>query len=111
VVEEIGNHEDNSEIDEQRASEYVLLPGQKEIPPMGIDDLTTEHMANRLECMRSREQPHCTVYDGFAHSVACIVATQSYWSGKKQYWDFDNQTILDHVYPPSRLRHSSAGHV
>ena len=97
LVEEKGNHEDDADIDRQRASKYVLLPGQKGLPPMGIDDLTTEHMANWFECMRSRQQPHCTVQDGFAHSVACIMAAQSYWSGKKQYWDATSETIQDHA--------------
>jgi predicted dehydrogenase len=97
LVEEKGNHEDNADIDRQRASKYVVLPGQTGLPPMGIDDLTTEHMANWFECMRSRQQPHCTVQDGFAHSVACIMAAQSYWSGKKQYWDLSGETILGHT--------------
>jgi predicted dehydrogenase len=97
LVEEKGNHEDNSDIDRQRASRYVLPPGQTGIPPMGIDDLTSEHMANWFECLRSRQQPHCTVEDGFGHSVANIMATQSYWSGKKLYWDTGSELIVDHV--------------
>ena len=83
VVEEKGNHEDNANIDKQRAAKSILLPGEKELPPMGIDDLTLEHMANWFECMRSRKDPHATVQNGFAHSVACMMATQSYWSGEE----------------------------
>jgi len=97
LIQERGNHEDDAAIDQKRPAKYVLLPGETKLPPMGIDDLTLEHMANWFECMRSRQQPHCTVHDGFAHSVACIMATQSYWSGKKQYWDGVNETILDHA--------------
>jgi len=99
LIEEVGNHEDNADIDQKRASKYVLLPGERKLPPMGIDDLSLGHMANWLECMRSRQQPHCTVQDGFAHSVACMMAAQSYWSGKKQYWDAANETIVDQ--PPT----------
>lgn len=95
LIEEKGNHEDDADIDQQRVSKYILLPGQTALPPMAIDDLTTEHMANWFECLRSRQQPHCTVKDGFAHSVANIMATRSYWSGKKQYWDVATETILD----------------
>ncbi|MGB2633181.1 MAG: Gfo/Idh/MocA family oxidoreductase [Candidatus Acidiferrum sp.] len=97
VAEEKGNHEDDPDIDKQRASKYVLLPGQTALPPMGIDDLSTEHMANWFECLRSRQQPHCTVHNGFAHSVACIMAAQSYWSGKKLYWHATTETITDHA--------------
>lgn len=97
VVEEKGNHEDNPGIDEQRPSKFILLPGETKLPPMGIDDLTVDHMANWLECLRSRQQPRCTVDEGFAHSVACIMSAQSYWSGKKQYWDAEGETIQDHA--------------
>jgi predicted dehydrogenase len=97
VVEEKGNHEDNASIDEQRAAKQILLPGETKLPPMGIDDLTLDHMANWLESLRSRQQPRCTVEEGFAHSVACIMAARSYWSGKKQYWDAATETIQDHA--------------
>jgi len=96
VVEEKGTHEDDSDIDKKRESRWVQLPGEKELPPMGIDDLTLEHMTNWFECMRSRQQPHATVHNGFAHSVACTMAAQSYWSGKKMYWDAAKEEIVDH---------------
>jgi predicted dehydrogenase len=99
LVEERGNHEDDAEIDGRRTVTSVLLPGETQIPPMGIDDLTLEHMTNWFECLRSRQQPHCTVQDGFSHSVACIMAAQSYWSGRRVYWDPKSEIILDH--PPS----------
>jgi hypothetical protein len=62
---------------------------------MGIDDLSLEHMTNWFECMRSRQQPNCTVQDGFAHSVACMMAAEAYSSGKKTYWDAATETIVD----------------
>jgi predicted dehydrogenase len=98
LIEEKGNHEEDAEIDSRRAAKYVLLPGETEAPPMGIDDMSREHMADWFECMRSRTPTHCTVEDGFAHSVACTMAAESYWSGKKLYWDAARETILDH--PP-----------
>lgn len=95
LVEEKGTHEDDSNIDEKRKSQVVLLPGETKLPPLGIDDLTTEHMANWFECMRSRQQPHATVHNGFAHSVACMMAAESYWTGKKVFWDAKNEAITD----------------
>ena len=95
LVEEKGTHEDDADIDQKRESKFVLLPGETGLPPLGIDDLTTEHMANWLECMRSRQQPHATVHEGFAHSVACMMAAQSYWTGKKMFWDAKTETIVD----------------
>jgi predicted dehydrogenase len=96
LIEEKGTHENDDNIDAKRKSKYVLLPGETELPPMGIDDRSLEHMANWFECMRSRQQPHATVDNGFAHSVACIMSTDAYWSGKKQYWDAKNERIADH---------------
>ncbi len=97
LIEEKGTHEDDADIDEKRESKLILLPGETKTPPMGIDDLTTEHMANWLECMRSRETPHASVHNGFAHSAACIMAAQSYWSGKKIYWDAATEDIAHHT--------------
>ena len=95
VVEEKGTHEDDSDIDQKRQSKFLSLPGETGLPPMGIDDLTTEHMANWFECMRSRKQPNATVHAGFAHSVACMMATESYWTGKKIFWDAKPETFSD----------------
>jgi len=97
LIQEKGTHEDDADIDQKRTSKFISLPGEDKLPPMGIDDLTLEHMANWFECMRSRQQPHATVKDGFAHSVACMMAAQSYWSGKKVFWDASSETILDHA--------------
>jgi len=99
LVEEKGNHEDDVNVDRDREVKNVLLPGATELPPMGIDDLTLDHMANWFDCIRSRNQPHCTVRQGFSHSVACVMAAQSYWSGKKLYWNPESESIVDHPVP------------
>jgi predicted dehydrogenase len=95
LIEEKGTHEDDADVDRKRASKYIQLPGQKELPPMGIDDLSLEHMGNWIDCMRSRQQPNATVHEGFAHSVACIMAAESYWSGRRVYWDAALETISE----------------
>ena len=95
VVEEKGTHEDDADIDAKRSSKFISLPGEDKLPPMGIDDLSLEHMANWFECMRSRQQPHATVHDGFAHSVACMMAAEAYFSGKKMYWNAASEMISD----------------
>jgi len=95
VVEEKGNHEQDADIDKQRRTKDVLLPGETQLPPMSIDDMSLGHMSNWLECLRSRQQPHCTVNEGFSHSVACMMATRAYWTGKKQYWDVTKEEIVE----------------
>ncbi|HYK17586.1 MAG TPA: Gfo/Idh/MocA family oxidoreductase [Bryobacteraceae bacterium] len=95
VVQEKGTHEDDANIDQKRESKYISLPGEKGIPPMGIDDLTLEHMGNWFDCMRSRQEPNASVHAGFAHSVACMMAAESYFSGKKIFWDAKTETFSD----------------
>jgi predicted dehydrogenase len=97
LVEEKGNHEDNPDIDRLRAEKDLLLPGDKTLPAAGMGDLELHHMENWLECLRSRQQPHSTVSDGYAHSLACIMAAESFWTGKKLYYDPASETILDHA--------------
>jgi predicted dehydrogenase len=95
VVEEVGTHEDDPNVDRRRAVKDILLPGDKTLPPGGMGDDHPAHMVNWLECMRSRQQPNATVHHGFAHSVACMMATRAYWSGKKIYWDPKAEAILE----------------
>ena len=52
-------------------------------------------MTNWFECLRSREAPHATVREGFGHAVACIMAAQSYWQGRRLYWDSKGERIVD----------------
>jgi predicted dehydrogenase len=99
LVEEKGNHEDDPTVDSRRPSKDIILPGDHSLPPTFIGDEDPSHMTNWFDCLRSRQQPHATVHNGFAHSVACMMATQAYWSTKKIYWDPKTETILDH--PPA----------
>ncbi len=99
LVEEKGVHEDDSDIYEKRAKKDILLPGDSQLPPTGIGDDDLHHMENWFECLRSRQQPHATVHNGYGHSVACIMAAHSYWLGKKLYYDAKNEQILDR--PPA----------
>jgi predicted dehydrogenase len=98
MVEEKGNHEDDPIVDSRRAVKDVTLSDDKSLPPTFIGDEDPSHMINWLDCLRSRKQPNATVHHGYAHSVACIMAAQAYWSGRKIYWDPRAEAILDH--PP-----------
>ena len=96
VVEEKGTHEDDADIDQKRGSKYVRCLEKQNCRRWASTISRLEHMANWFECIRSRQQPHASVQDGFAHSVACMMATESYWSGKKIYWDAKSETFSDH---------------
>jgi predicted dehydrogenase len=100
-VSETGNHEDDYDVDKKRAVKDILLPGDKTLPPAGMGDDDLSHMINFLDSIRSRRQPNATVEHGFSHSVACIMATEAYWSGKRIYWDAASEQIVD-TAPKSR---------
>lgn len=99
LVEEKGNHEDDPTVDSRRAVKDITLPGDHSLPPTFMGDENPSHMINWFDCLRSRQQPNATVHHGFAHSVACMMATEAYWSSKKIYWDGKNEAILDR--PPA----------
>ncbi|MGO8815227.1 MAG: hypothetical protein ACLQVG_11300 [Terriglobia bacterium] len=88
---------DNPGIDEQRKSEYLESPEFTGMPPMAMGDQDPRHTSNWFECLRSRQQPHGTVQNGFSRSVACIMAAHSYWQGRKLFWDAKNEQIVDHA--------------
>lgn len=94
-VEEKGNHEEDYDVDRKRVVKDILLPGDKALPPKGMGDEDLSHMTNWLDCIRSRQQPNATVQHGFSHSVACMMAAKSYWSGRKLYWDSKSEEILE----------------
>jgi hypothetical protein len=53
-------------------------------------------MSNWFECLRNRNtRTNATVDNGFLHSVACIMAAQSYWQGKRLYYDPGSEQIKD----------------
>lgn len=94
VVDEKGNHEDNPTI--ARAERWVTLPGDNQPGPINIGDEDLSHMSNWFECMRSGNQKtNATVDNGFLHAVAVIMAAQSYWQGRRLYYDSAAEQILD----------------
>lgn len=79
------------------AAEILRLPrSQREPDSLGPSDDDTDHLMNWLNAMRARQQPNANVDHGFSHSIVCIMATQSYWSGKRLYWDQSSEEIVDH---------------
>ena len=77
-------------------AEVLRVDGAPAPNSLGPNDDDVVHLANWLKAMQSRTQPNATVDHGFSHSIVCIMAAQSYWSGKRLYWDPKNEQILDH---------------
>ncbi len=51
------------------------------------------HMKNFLECIRSRQTPNASIQDGYAHSIAAIMTTQSLRSKKRVLYDKETREI------------------
>jgi predicted dehydrogenase len=66
----------------------------------GADPSTTANMRNWMECVRSRKTPNADIVSGYGHSVACIMAHQSGYVGRKLYWDRRKEEIVN--TPPDR---------
>ncbi|MEO8617296.1 MAG: Gfo/Idh/MocA family oxidoreductase [Luteolibacter sp.] len=61
---------------------------------MGSDPLTTAHMKNWLECLRSRKQPHAPVEAGYQHSIATIMANAAARTGERVTFDEQTQEVM-----------------
>jgi len=60
----------------------------------GGDPLTSAHMRNWMECVRSRKQPHAPVEAGYAHSIANIMTTAASHTGSKATFDEEKQEVM-----------------
>jgi predicted dehydrogenase len=77
----------------QEHEEVVHVPGAPSPSSQGPSDDDVVHMMNWLTAMRAREDPNANVDHGFSHSIACIMAAQSYWSGKRLFWNPEKEEI------------------
>ena len=60
----------------------------------GGDPLTSAHMRNWMECIRSRKQPNAPVEAGYNHSIATIMANAAVRSGQKATFDEKTQEVM-----------------
>lgn len=76
-------------------AEIVRVAGAATADSIGPNDDDPVHLQNWLDCMRSRGVPNATVDNGFWHSVSCMMAERSYWSGQRVYWDPQREEIVE----------------
>jgi hypothetical protein len=60
----------------------------------GADPLTSAHMRNWMECVRSRKQPNAPVEAGYNHSVASIMTNAAVRTGQKATFDEKKQEVM-----------------
>jgi predicted dehydrogenase len=60
----------------------------------GGDPLTSAHMRNWMECVRSRKEPNAPVEAGYSHSIASMMATAASHTGSKATFNEKTQEIM-----------------
>lgn len=60
----------------------------------GGDPLTSSHMRNWMECVRSRKQPNAPVEAGYTHSIASIMTNAAARTGQKATFDEKTQEVM-----------------
>jgi predicted dehydrogenase len=60
----------------------------------GNDPLTTSHMRNWMECVRSRKQPNAPIEAGYNHSIAVIMANAAFRTGQRVTFDEATQEVM-----------------
>ncbi|MGZ3839657.1 MAG: Gfo/Idh/MocA family protein [Flavisolibacter sp.] len=60
----------------------------------GGDALTSAHMRNWMECVRSRKQPNAPVEAGYSHSIANIMTNAAVHTGEKAHFDEKTQQVI-----------------
>jgi hypothetical protein len=60
----------------------------------GGDILTSNHVRNWMECVRSRKQPNAPVEAGYSHSIANIMTNAAVHTGYKATFDEAAQDVI-----------------
>ncbi|HEX5667281.1 MAG TPA: Gfo/Idh/MocA family oxidoreductase [Chitinophagaceae bacterium] len=60
----------------------------------GGDVLTSAHMRNWMECVRSRKQPNAPIEAGYNHSIASIMTNAAVRTGQKATFDAQKQEVM-----------------
>jgi hypothetical protein len=60
----------------------------------GGDSLTSAHIRNWMECVRSRKQPNAPVEAGYSHSIANIMTNAAVHTGAKATFDEATQNVM-----------------
>jgi hypothetical protein len=60
----------------------------------GADPMTSMHMRNFMECVRSRKTPNAPAKVGYNHSIATQMTTYALHTGKRVTFDDTKQDIV-----------------
>ncbi len=89
-------HADEMKMKANLLPEMELATAEKVIASAntGGDSLTSAHVRNWMECVRSRKQPHAPVEAGYSHSVANIMTNAAVHTGNKATFDSGTEEVM-----------------
>jgi len=90
-------HADDMKMNPNLLPDMSLVQEQVEVVASantGGDRLTSAHMRNWMECVRSRKQPNAPVEAGYSHSIATIMTTAAIRTGQKATFDEKTQQVM-----------------
>jgi predicted dehydrogenase len=89
-------HAEAMNMQENLLPEFTLANEEKVVTSAntGGDNLTSNHVRNWMECVRSRKQPNAPVEAGYSHSIANIMTTASSHTGVKATFDEASQEVM-----------------
>jgi predicted dehydrogenase len=81
---------------ENRLEEFTLKSTETVVTGAntGSDPLSSAHMRNWMECMRSRRQTNAPVMAGYNHSIACIMVNAAIRTKETITFDRDKQEVM-----------------
>lgn len=60
----------------------------------GVDAMTSAHVRNWMECLRSRQEPNGPIEAGYQHSIATIMANAAGRTGERVTFDEATQNVI-----------------
>ena len=85
------------DLKQNKLEEYNLSDSQVEVVTSantGVDNMTSNHMLNWMECVRSRAKTNGPIEAGYNHSIANIMTTAALRTGLKATFDKESQNVL-----------------
>jgi len=90
------NYADAMGVKENLLTEFSLPAAEKVASGSntGADPLTSAHMRNWMECIRSRKQTNAPIDAGYYHSVACIMVNAALRTHEFVKFDVEKQEVV-----------------
>ncbi len=90
-----GHHASAMGMEPFRLEEYELPTADMATgADTGVDNMTSAHTRNWMECVRSREETNAPVEAGYNHAIAVIMTTASLRGGYKSTFDEVTQEVM-----------------